>query len=102
MTYQSERGGWIACLCAGPVFAIALLFASMQETPASPIAIDVQWGLIVGGVLVVIMPVILIGMMLAFFPVWFGTKLLAWAGAHNFGLRHPASGQSWAARSRGR
>lgn len=89
MSYQFARGGWIACLCAGPVFAASLVFATMLESP-SPVALDAQWGMIAGGALVMIMPVIVIGMLLAFFPVWLGAKLLAWAGSANIGLRHPA------------
>lgn len=90
MTYQFARGGWIACLGAGPVFIATLLSSIVLENPAQPIVVEVSWGQIIGAGLAMVFPVMLVGGLLALFPVWLGTKLLAWAGARNIGLRHPA------------
>lgn len=90
MTYQFARGSRTACLSAGPVFAAMLLFTAVFESPAAAVSIDIQWIEVLFGILVMIMPLILIGGLLAFFPVWLGSNLMAWAGEYNIGLRHPA------------
>lgn len=90
MAYQFARGSWAACLLAGPVFAATLLFTAVFESPAAAVSIDIQWSEVVGGILVMATPLILIGGLLAFFPVWLGSNALAWASEHNIGLRHPA------------
>lgn len=90
MPYQFARGRWISCLSAGPVFAAALLFTAVFESPAATVIIDVHRGEIVGGILMMAPPLVLIGGLLAVFPVWLGSNLLASAGERNIGLRHPA------------
>jgi hypothetical protein len=90
MPYETARGRWNACLYAGPVFVASLVGTAFAENPAQPLSLPVHWAEMVGGIILMIMPVILIGMLLAFVPVWLGTNLLAWAGNSNAGLRHPA------------
>lgn len=89
MSYQFSRGGRTACLSAGPVFILSLVCATIVQNPAQPFGLPTHWAELVGAVVVMALPVIVIGGLLAFLPVWLGASLLAWVGNFNAALRHP-------------
>lgn len=67
-----------------------MLFATMLEYPATPVAMDVRWEEILAPVLGSFVPLVVIGAVGAALPAWLGGAVMARASAGNVGLRHPA------------